>query len=227
MDMSGFVDGYIRIAPLQIRNNMIYKICAVSDIRAEQQQKGNNMTQTRNNFGVRQLVLTAMLTAVVVVLQILGNFIQLTPFLSISLVLVPVVIGAALLGPWVGTWLGFVFGLTVLLAHGAAFFLAYNPAATIATVLVKGAAAGLCAGLAYKALEKKNQYLAVIVAAVVCPTVNTGIFLIACLLFFTEIFPISWMIIANYGLELAANLILAPTILRLVNLGRGMWGERA
>ena len=185
------------------------------------------MTMTRNSFGVRQLVLTAMLTAIVVVLQILGNFIQITPSLSISLVLVPVVIGAALLGPLVGLWLGFAFGMTVLLAHGADFFLAYSPAATIATVLVKGAAAGLCAGLVYRALEKKNQYLAVIVAAVVCPSVNTGIFILAALLFFREIFAVALPVFVNYALEVAVNLLLAPTILRLVNLGRSMWGDKA
>ena len=42
----------------------------------------------------RTMVLTAVLTAVVVVLQLLGSFIRFGPF-SISLVLVPIVIGAA------------------------------------------------------------------------------------------------------------------------------------
>ena len=176
-------------------------------------------------YNVRKLVLAAMLTAIVVVLQLLGNFIQITPLLSISLVLVPIVIGAALLGPIIGLWLGFVFGMTVLLAHGADFFLAYDSLATIVVVLVKGSAAGLCAGLVYHLLEKKNQYVAVFAAAIVCPTVNTGIFLIGCLLFFQEIFPISGLIFANYGLELAVNIILAPVILRLVNIGREMWGK--
>lgn len=209
---------------LYIHSGLCYLIIALYPTKGRNSsRKELNMTSEKSRFGVRQLVLAAMLTAIVVVLQILGNFIQLTPFLSISLVLVPVVIGAALLGPWVGLWLGFVFGMTVLLAHGADFFLAYDPAATIVVVLVKGSAAGFFAGLVYRLLEKRNQYLAVIVAAVICPTVNTGIFLIGCVLFFTEIFPISWVIIANYGLELAVNVLLAPVILRLVNLGRDMW----
>lgn len=195
-------------------------------IRAEQQQEDLNMSMTKKAFNVREIVLAALLTAIVVVLQLLGNFIQFTPFLSVTLVLVPVVIGAALLGPWIGAWLGFVFGLTVLLAHGADFFLAYNPAATISVVLIKGSCAGLAAGLVFRMLEKKNQYLAVFCAAIACPVVNTGIFLIGCLLFFKEIFPITIVILFNFLLELGFNVILAPVILRLVNLGRKMWGKK-
>ena len=67
------------------------------------------------------MVLGAILTALVVILQYLGQFIRFGPF-AISLVLVPIVIGAATCGPKVSTWLGFVFGLVVLLTDAAAFF---------------------------------------------------------------------------------------------------------
>ena len=60
------------------------------------------------------LVLGAVFTALVVVLQLLGSFIHLGPF-SISLVLFPIVIGAATCGWKMGGWLGFVFGVAVLL----------------------------------------------------------------------------------------------------------------
>ena len=49
----------------------------------------------------RNLVMYSILTAVVVLLQFMGSFIRLGPF-SVSLVLVPIVIGAALLGAKAG-----------------------------------------------------------------------------------------------------------------------------
>ena len=137
----------------------------------------------------RTLVGIALFTAIVVVLQLLGSFIRFGPF-SISLTLIPIVVGAAVYGAKSGLWLGFVFGVAVLLSGDAAAFLPVNPVGTVLTVLVKGAAAGLCAGLAYKALEKKNRYLAVIAAAFVCPVLNTGIFLLGCLCFFMESIPV-------------------------------------
>ena len=62
----------------------------------------------------KKLVGVALFTAIVVVLQLIGSGIKLGPF-SISLVLVPIVVGAALYGKSAGAWLGFVFGFVVLL----------------------------------------------------------------------------------------------------------------
>ena len=193
------------------------------------------MNATAKTFGPRQMALTAMLTAIVVVLQIVANFIQPVPGVSISLVLVPIVIGAALLGPLVGAWLGFVFSVTVLVSGGATAFFPISAAGTVITVLVKGTCAGYLAGLVYKALESRNQYLAVFLAALVCPTVNTGLFLIGCRLFFWPTIsewgkavgfenPVAYAFLGlagiNYLVEVAINIVLAPVILRLVNLGK-------
>ena len=59
------------------------------------------------------LVLAAILTGLVVLLQFLGSFIKFGPF-SISLVLIPIVIGTATCGAAVGAWLGLIFGIVVL-----------------------------------------------------------------------------------------------------------------
>ena len=141
-------------------------------------------TASKRKMSTRALALGAILTALVVVLQCMGQFIRFGMF-SISLVLIPIVIGAAMCGPKISTWLGFIFGVVVLFTDAGAF-LAVSVPGTIITVLVKGAACGLAAGLIYNLLEKKNRYLAVIAAAIVCPIVNTGIFLIGCVLFFYE-----------------------------------------
>lgn len=179
------------------------------------------------------LTLGAVLTALVVVLQLMGSFIRFGQF-SISLVLVPIVLGAALCGPYVAGWLGFVFGVAVLLSGDAAAFLTVNVVGTIVTVLLKGAACGFAAGLTYRLLENKNRYVAVMAAAIVCPIVNTGIFLIGCSMFFMETIS-GWAVAMGFGedvtgymflglaggnflFELAVNTVLAPVIVKLINI---------
>ena len=190
--------------------------------------KQNTKSQTKN------LALGAIFTALVVVLQLLGSFIRFGPF-SVSLVLVPIVLGAALCNYKIGGWLGFAFGLAVLLSGDAAAFLAVNALGTVITVLLKGLLCGAAAGLVYKLLEKRNRYLAVMSAAVVCPVVNTGIFLLGCLLFFMETIT-EWgtglgfssageymflgLAGGNFLFELAANIVLAPVILKVISLAK-------
>lgn len=179
----------------------------------------------------RRLVGLALFSAIVVVLQLLGSFIRFGIF-SISLVLVPIVVGAALYGAAGGAWLGFVFGMAVLLSGDAGAFLAVNVPGTIITVLVKGMTAGLAAGYAYKLFEKLNQTVAVAISAVLCPIANTGIFLIGCLLFFMPTirmwaggeavgrYMILGLVGVNFLVELAVNVLLCPTIVRLIRIGR-------
>jgi len=179
------------------------------------------------------MVMTAILTALVVLLQFMGAFVRLGPF-SISLVLVPIVIGSALCGAGAGAWLGLVFGAVVLASGDAAAFLAVNVPGTILTVLAKGIACGYAAGLAYRLIEKHNRYVAVAVAAVVCPVVNTGIFLLGCLVFFMDTvsawtqaaglgadvarYMIFGLVGTNFLVELGANIVLSPVIVRLIGL---------
>ena len=182
----------------------------------------------------RKLAGLAIFTAIVIVLQLLGSFIRFGPF-SISLVLIPIVVGAAMYGTAAGAWLGFIFGLVVLLSGDAAAFLGVNALGTIITVIAKGTLAGLCAGLVFRALEKTNTYVAVIVSAVVCPVVNTGIFLIGCLLFFMETingwaaaagfasagtYMIVGLVGLNFVFELLVNVILSPVIVRIIAIGK-------
>ena len=188
-----------------------------------------------NKVSTKSLVIGAGLTAIVIVLQLAGAFIRLGPF-SISLVLVPIVIGAAYCGPWMGAWLGAVFGISVFISGDAATFLAINPMATVVIVMVKGILAGLFAGLVYRLLAKLNRTVAVIVAAVVCPVTNTGIFLLGSAVAFMDTMKvwasgmgfennvIGYMFIglvgANFLVELAFNIVLSPVIIRFLNIRR-------
>lgn len=186
------------------------------------------------NKKTKTLVGVGLFTAIVVVLQFLGGGIKFGMF-SISLVLVPIVVGAAVYGWKAGAWLGFAFGAAVLLSGDAAAFMTIDPLATIAVVLVKGTLCGLIAGAVFKLLEDVNAYVAVFAAAIVCPVVNTGVFLLGCQLFFLETVSqwgaamgfenaASYMFLglagANFLIELATNIVLAPVIVRLIKIAK-------
>ncbi len=187
------------------------------------------------NIKTRNMVGVALFTAIVVVLQFLGGGIKVGGMFSISLVLVPIVVGAAVYGWQAGAWLGFAFGVAVLLSGDAAAFLVIDFMATIFVVLLKGTVCGLVAGLAYKVLARKNNRFAVYSAAILCPIFNTGIFLLGCQLFFLEaiaqwgealgfddVYAYMFLGLAgiNFIIEIIVNIILAPVIVRLIRIGK-------
>lgn len=194
------------------------------------------MTQTKK-LSTSNLVLGAILTALVFILQMYFSFVKLGPF-TINWALIPIIIGAATCGVGVGAWLGLVFGLAVLISGDAAPFLAINVGGTIVTVLVKGLLCGAVSALAYKgayklfANMKNGRYFAAVVAAVVCPVVNTGVFLIGCAIFFMPTI-IEWaggsgvlyymifgLVGVNFIAELLTAIIISPVISRLLNARR-------
>jgi len=159
------------------------------------------------------------------------------PF-SISLVLIPIVIGAATCGTAIGAWLGLVFGAVVILSGDAAPFLTFHAPGTFVTVLTKGILCGFLASLAYKGARKAlskiapkaGKYIAVIAAAIVCPVVNTGVFLVGCRIFFMDLLTqwagggdvIAYMFLVlvgiNFLVELAINIVLSPVAARLIDI---------
>lgn len=180
------------------------------------------------------MVGVGLFTAIVVVLQFLGGGIRFGMF-SISLVLVPIVVGAALYGWKSGACLGFAFGAAVLLSGDAAAFLVIDPIATVLVVLVKGTACGLVSGLVYQFLEKFNKVIAVFAAAVICPIVNTGVFLLGCQMFFLDTVAqwgasmgfenvAAYMFLGlagvNFLIEMGVNIVLAPVVVRLIRIGK-------
>lgn len=176
-----------------------------------------------------------LLTAIVIVLQALAVVIRPAGgFFSISLVLIPIVIGAALYGIKAGAWLGLVFGVVVLINDSTAF-LAINAAGTFATVLSKGILCGIGAALIYKLLCEKSVLLAAIGAAIICPVINTGVFVIGCRLFFMEgingwaaaagypdagRYIIVGIVGVNFLIEMAINIFLSTTIVKIIHIKR-------
>ena len=202
-------------------------------------------TPTRNK--ISSLVQLAILTALVVVLQALGSFITIGP-LPMSFVLIPIVIGACLLGAKHGAFLGFVFGLITMFMGilGRDWFSSMlfqaRPLWFIVVCLLKATAAGLVAGLVYSLLGKafggKKKFLQTVLASIAAPIVNTGIFVLGMLLFFfntLETLPSSYPDIfgtyqnafqlvflglagLNFVGEFVVNLVFSPAIVRIIDV---------
>lgn len=194
------------------------------------------MENTRSN--TQKLVTLAIFTALILVLQLTANVAKVGP-VSITLSLVPIVVGAALYGIGAGAYLGGVFGLVVLIGCisgmdlGGAVLWAGNPAVTALVCLGKGIAAGACAGGVYRTVSKTgNLTLAALCAGVVCPVVNTALFCLAMVLFFHETLvawaggtDLAYYVIfglagVNFLVELTVNLILGPVIVRIIHARR-------
>lgn len=188
----------------------------------------------KNN--VKKTTGVALLMALVVVLQFVGSMIPPIGGFSISLVLIPIVLGSAIYGPGTGAFLGGVFGAVVYIncitgadAGGAMVFQA-NPILCFLVVMGKGIAAGFAAGCVYKLLKKVNPYLAMLCAAIICPVVNTGVFVVCMLAFFIEVLS-AWagggdvlgyiftvLLVVNFLPELFINIVFSPAGQRIVSI---------
>ncbi|MDE6746618.1 MAG: ECF transporter S component [Oscillospiraceae bacterium] len=187
------------------------------------------MSKTREK--TLMLAVMGVLTAIVIVLQALAIGIRFGTF-SITLVLIPIVVGAALYGWKAGAWLGFVFGVVVLMTDAGAF-LAVSVPGTVITCILKGVLAGVAAAVVYRLLENKNRWAAILAAAIVCPVVNTGVFLLGCLIFFYDTISEwaagagfanvgAYLIIGfvglNFVVETLINLCLSTVIVRVLSI---------
>lgn len=135
----------------------------------------------------QQIVGTGLLLALEIIFQVIGNYLQFGP-VSINLSLVAIVLAAVLYGPLSGAILGFFCGIIVLFSPSTiAIFMPVSPIGTVIACLLKTTLAGLFAGFVYKALKNKNQFLGIVLASILVPVINTGIFSTVCLLFFRPI----------------------------------------
>ncbi len=190
-----------------------------------------------------QLVELALLTALVLVLQLTGVGVKLPipGTTNISLVLIPIALGAMLLGPAAGAFLGFLFGAVVYITGGVMhmdFFTGFlfdnHPVITAGICILKSTLAGFAAGWLYRWIAPKNSLLAVFLAAAVVPLINTGIFVLGCLCILGTIealmaaagiagqTAVYFIFIGcagiNFLLELAINLILSPALYRIIHI---------
>lgn len=198
------------------------------------------MNNSRRTDKTRRMTGLAILSAIVVVLQILSNFVKFGPA-SITLSLAPIIIGAAIYGTGAGAILGFVFSavvvITGILGWDGGFIMmlmGISPVGLLVTALGKGTLAGWLSGLCYKAIAKKNELAAVICAGIVCPVANTGLFVIGMLVFFADTFTamaggqdlVSYIIFGlaglNFLVELVVNMVLSSGISQIIRAGKKM-----
>ena len=195
-----------------------------------------------NNSRAKTLTMVqiALLSALVVVLQVFFSAIRIG-VVTLNFVLVPIVIAAVLIGPMAGFIVGAFAGLTTFIqvfTSGDVFYvflMTNNAFATALICILKTALAGLLAGLVYRLISgigktsRSKNYAASLVSSVVCPVVNTGLFVLGMLLFFGNAFTadatfvpmvggnlVSFVLVGlvgvNFFFELALNVIICPLI---------------
>ena len=187
------------------------------------------------NQKIKRMAAVALLMALVVVMQFISGMIPPVSGFSISLVLIPVVLGSALYGLGVGALLGGTFGVIVFINCvtgadvGGAMVLQANPVLCFLVVMGKGILAGLASGWVYKLLKNKNTYLAMLCAAIVCPVVNTGVFVVCMLTLFKDVlsawaaggdlltYILTGLVVANFLPELAINVVFSPAGQRIAH----------
>ncbi len=189
----------------------------------------------KNN--VFELVAMSTLLAIIIVLQLISGFITING-VSITLALIPIVVGGVLFGPKKGIILGTAFGLVVLIQSivgvepTGALLWNINPVYTLIIIMSKAILAGFVPAIVYKSLANKNKILAIIVASILAPIVNTSMFLIGMFTFFYNvlqtwaagenviIYALTFLVAINFIVEFSINTILSPVIVRIVKVIR-------
>ena len=196
-----------------------------------------------NSFKIKRVVGIGVLLALVVVLQLISNYIKFGGTVSITLALIPLTIGAILYGPLIGMILGFAMGVIVLVSPDTVVYLNFNIWLTIILCLVKSGGAGLISGLMFNCITaiKVNQKYknakfatAIVIAALITPIINTAIFILGVsLLFkgadlaglvvsndfataFSSIYSV--VITLNFLIEFLVSAVASPSLVYLIKI---------
>lgn len=177
-------------------------------------------------FSAKNVTTLGVLLALVIVMQTFGGAISFGA-VTLNFTLIPIVLGAIVLGPLAGTLLGLACGIVVLIqviiAPSGFYALIWlnDPVVTMLTCLVKTTLAGYVAGWIFKLLKSKNQVVAVFVASGIVPVINTALFIVGCL-FMTSVhqsasgnvlvYILVSLVTFNFFFEFAVNLLVAPAL---------------
>ena len=181
------------------------------------------------NTSVRKITGVAILLAIEIVLQTIGNFIP--GEITVNLSLIPIAIGAMVYGPFAGAFLGLCNGAMVFAAPDTqAFFFNNAPIGTVITCFTKTTIAGAISGLIFKAFKGKHTYGASIISSLLIPIINTGLFLVFCFTILrpaynadetgqyiaTAVFTLPLLI--NFLIEFVSMVALIPAILKIYKI---------
>jgi thiamine transporter ThiT len=194
------------------------------------------MDNTKTKFlSTRNIVYLAILTALLVVLNLLSTVFKVIT--NVNLTLIPIVLGALMLGFRGGLILGaisgvmtYVFGVTAVDPF-TNFLFVQHPVLTFLTCVLKTTLAGALGGLIYSLIKDKNKYLATFVSSAVVPVINTGVFILGALTMHDSISVLAtgegvdviyFLIVlcagVNFLIELGINLVVAPAIHTVVGV---------
>ncbi len=161
--------------------------------------KEDNMN---NRSNLRKMTELAIFITIILVMKITGlSSIPVGP-LVMTFTMVPIAIGAMLLGPAEGAVLGFVYGLTSLYdaMTGASamtgFFFQISPVHTIILCVVMRTLVGLFTGLCFKAIKKidKKKIWCYYAGGLMAPMFNTVLFM-------------GYIVLVFYKTEFVQNLV--------------------
>lgn len=147
--------------------------------------------KTTTNFRTLKMVQLALFTAIILIMAFTPIGYIKTLGLEITLIVIPVTVGAIVLGPVSGAILGGVFGLTSFiqcfgLSAFGAMLLSINPIGTFIVCLVPRILMGGLTGLIFLALNKsgKTKALSYPLVCLAGPLLNTVLFMTTLMLFF-------------------------------------------
>ena len=183
----------------------------------------------KRHFNTRMIATTGMLLALEIVLQIIGNYVVIPGgFANLNFSLIFIALGAILYGPIVGGLFGLVSGILTLFSPSTmSVFFSISPAGTILACLLKTTVAGVVAGIISKLLKKNHDLLSSILASIVVPVLNTGIFALFTIIFFKPLLaginPDSMaaalflgLIGFNFIFEVIVTVIVAPSLYKIL-----------
>lgn len=166
------------------------------------------MEKTKTSKKVLLLTQTAILTAIIFLMSFTPIGYLKVGFVEITFLVIPVAVGAILLGPAVGTFLGFMFGVSSFIqcftgsVFGAAL-LSINPVFTALFCIVPRTLMGFLASVIfrgmYKATKKGNVSCAV--ASLSASVLNTLLFILFLILFFGRSDYISTMMQTTFNTD--------------------------
>lgn len=139
---------------------------------------------SKSKFATKYLVEMALLVAIILIMAFTPIGYIRTAGLEITLIVVPVAVGAVTLGPKAGAVLGGVFGITSFIqCFGMSPFgtvlLGINPLLTFLVCVPTRVLVGWLTGIIYQGLRKTKipSGIAVTVANLCCPLLNTALFM--------------------------------------------------
>lgn len=145
--------------------------------------------KTTTNFRTRRMVQLALFIAIIIIMAFTPIGYIKTLGLEITLIVVPVTVGAIILGPGSGAILGAVFGLTSFfqcfgMSPFGAALLEINLVSTFILCLVPRILMGWLTGLIFLGVKKFNKNVSYIVASLAGPLLNTILFMTTLVLLF-------------------------------------------